>query len=167
MAWNWGACLRPAGCFYEACWEIISGRKASGMINRADVFPALQQGSDRQWQRALSPSEPKSGASGWKWIINATKKNQTGGSLVVAQMTVRPEVESKYTKIIYPSQSHTVPKPSHLSFSEIIVNDSEVEAQLFHITLITLEEEKVAIHLWVQRGQVVDVHFCTGSQKFG
>lgn len=62
--------------------------------------------------------------------------------------------------------SHHVPDHSHLSLSQIIVDHSEVKAQLLHITLVALEEEKVAVHLWVQRGQVVDVHICTGSQKF-
>lgn len=63
--------------------------------------------------------------------------------------------------------SNPVPNPSHLSLSKIVVDHREVEAQLLHVALVALEEKKVAIHLRVQRRQVVDVHVCTGSQKFG
>lgn len=54
----------------------------------------------------------------------------------------------------------------HLSFSQVIVDHREVEAQLLHVAFIALEEKKVAIHLRVQRRQVVDVHICAGAQKF-
>lgn len=56
---------------------------------------------------------------------------------------------------------------SHLSFSQIVVDHCEVESKLLHVTLVALEEEEVAVHLWVQRRQMVDVHVRTGSQKFG
>lgn len=58
------------------------------------------------------------------------------------------------------------PDGCHLSFSQVVVDHREVEAQLLHVTFIALEEKKVAIHLRVQWRQVVDVHICTGAQKF-
>lgn len=59
------------------------------------------------------------------------------------------------------------PNPGHLSLSQIIVDHREVEAQLLHVALVALEEQKVAVHLRVQRRQVMDVHVRAGSQKFG
>ena len=77
------------------------------------------------------------------------------------EMEKKPENENEnHLSAPIPSLS------SHLSLSQIIVDHCEVEAQLFHITLVTLEEEKVAIHLRVQWCQMVDIHICAGSQKF-
>lgn len=54
----------------------------------------------------------------------------------------------------------------HLSFSQVVVDHGEVEAQLLHVAFIALEEEEVAIHLRVQRRQMVDVDIRAGAQKF-
>lgn len=72
-------------------------------------------------------------------------------------------MEKKKSKwIIYPSLSPS----SHLSLSQIIVDHCKVESQLLHVALIGLKEEEVAVHLWVQGLQMVDVHIGTGAQQF-
>lgn len=53
----------------------------------------------------------------------------------------------------------------HLSFSQVVVDHREVEAQLLHVAFVALEEEEVAVHLRVQRRQVVDVDIGAGAQK--
>lgn len=53
----------------------------------------------------------------------------------------------------------------HLSFSQVVVDHREVEAQLLNIAFVALEEQEVAIHLRVQRCQMVDVDVRAGAQK--
>lgn len=56
-----------------------------------------------------------------------------------------------------------VPLGSHLRLPEIIVDHSEVKAEVFHVTFIALEKKQVSVHLRVQRGQMVDVYVRTGA----
>lgn len=55
----------------------------------------------------------------------------------------------------------------HLRLPQVVVDHGEVQAQLLHVALVALEEEQVAVHLRVQRGQVVDVHVGAGPQELG
>lgn len=101
-----------------------------------------------------------------KTEMNQSRRSETPNRFTVVLMTVEMEVKNQYA-LVYSVQSHRLPTNSHLSFSQVVVNHCEIEAELFHIILVALQEEQVTVHLWIQGGQVVDVHICAGSKKLG